>query len=215
MVGLPHKLNYGLLRSILLWPSLGSQLLHISQTVFYSIVVFEAIRTISLPDGKECLFNFLNTIFNLLLNLINAGMKTFNHFCFGCCLIDLIFLAFHVRETTSILSYSKGRSLSCHYCGTSWLIAALCSTSKCSRECGLRARGQCNSIMKMGHFSYACFWMKLPFMILAKAPWTIWSYIEVLVSCLDGFGVLWCFGVLPSSVSWMMRWIITGCWKWL
>lgn len=66
-------------------------------------------------------------------------------------------MAFHVRETTSILSRSEGRSLFCHYWNTSWLIAALWSTDKCSRECGLRARGQCSNIMKMGHFSYACF----------------------------------------------------------
>lgn len=68
------------------------------------------------------------------------------------------------------------------------LIAALWSTDKCSRECGLRARGHCNKIMKMGHFSYACFWMKvrdfskstLEYLILYWGPYQLLRYCTLV-----------------------------------
>jgi len=64
--------------------------------MLYSILVLEAMKTISWPAGKE---GFLIFGFYLLLNLRNTGMKIFCHFLFWVLLNRWNLRAFHGRES--------------------------------------------------------------------------------------------------------------------
>lgn len=110
-------------------------------------------------------FQFL--VFYSLLNLRNMGMKIICHF-FKCYLIDGIGELFTGGSHFHFLPFKWKIAISLSE--TVWLIASLCSADKCSTEGGLRARGQCNNITKIGHCSYMYFLMKLHLMILAKGP---------------------------------------------